>query len=734
MRFNKSVISRTTKYVLVLPILALVFWMAGAQEIISSLTQFPLSSFAIILLLLSGNLWLVGFRFWRVLKHFSIRLSLAEASRASIAGHVAGLVMISLIGQVSGRQAVLRQFGVTPLLNASLAGYERVVLAIVSGVLALVAAMYLLGAHMITAFLNKTPLIEIALLIVVGVVFSVWLGGGYNRKAANWIDRIISWKNLSHAGSIFALTLAGQFLVLLCFVVGVTALYENVPILSVFAAAALISFSASLPITINGWGVRELTSVFVLGKIGVSSADAVAISILIGLSSTAVILLVTPVLFRKPALAISCGGEGGQRTVRATDMERVAAWGLGMAVAATIFFQFHVELTAGTLNLNLADPFALLSLAAVGLGSALMRQPIRWRIAGCSRALLVFTGMLILAFANGWLKIGLTQWAIGGRLIGWLVLMGYLSAGYILISNGGHKWLRRLAETLTAFAVLIILWQVLSRLLFVSGWATGGFLTPNFEGYSGNRNAFAFQLLVVTAMLLALMGSGRIPAYFLTNTRQLRNSFLLGVIIAGVVWTGSRAGLLTEATLLLVIVTWIPVTRKVIIQGMIVAGVLWWCQSEALTLLGGMNGIQHTAGIQSYISGETSNVERWNTWVHAVELWLDSPVIGAGLGTFIAKSPEWLGYPQVIHSTPLWLLTEFGLLGIVVLAWACRSLVIYTFGKSLSSASSSRLALALLLIAFGMFGLVHEIFYQRIFWLALGALLAGPGTAIQSEK
>ncbi len=40
-----------------------------------------------------------------------------------------------------------------------------------------------------------------------------------------------------------------------------------------------------------------------------------------------------------------------------------------------------------------------------------------------------------------------------------------------------------------------------------------------------------------------------------------------------------------------------------------------------------------------------------------------------------------------------------------------------------------RHALLLLLLAFALFSCVHEIFYQRIFWLALGAMLARPFSA-----
>lgn len=745
---NKLNLRRIAKYALALPVLALVFWITGVHQVITRLAQFPLSSFALIIALLGCNLWLVGFRFWRVLEHFFIRISLSEASRASLAGHVAGLMLISLVGQVAGRQAILRRFGVTPLLNASLAAYERVVLLVVSGSLALAGATYLLDDKMLNEFFHSTPLLEIVVLAIAGWGFSLWSGG--TPQEEGWINRILTWRNLSRALSIFALSLAGQILILLCFVVGVTALHGDLPILSVLAAAALISFAASLPITVNGWGVRELTAVFVLGKLGVSSADAVAISILIGLSSTAVILATAPMLMRKktvsPAMEYAPANTSALSLTSSQDLEKAAAWILGTAVASTIFFQFHMTLSAGALNLNLADPFALLSLAAMGASYAIMRQPIQWRVAQFNRTLLAITSLLILAFINGWTKIGITQWALGGRLLGWLVLVGYLAAGYILVSHGGNRWLRRLVETLMAVAVLIILWQMLSRMLVTFGMDTDAILTPNFEGYSGNRNAFSFQLLVLAAML-PVLSHRTINSSKQSRNRSLRISLMLGVVIAGIIWSGSRAGFLAGSMLLLGLLVWRGVESKLIIRSIAFAGLLWCAQWGIQELITsdishqwleniGINGAAARSQVimQSVLSSESSNQERWQTWLHAFEIWRDSPIIGVGLGVFLAKSAQWLGHPQVIHSTPIWLLTEFGLVGIAVLGWYCRGLAIYIFGKKLSTATPHRAALALLFIAFAVFSLFHEIFYQRMFWFALGALLATPAAAFQTKK
>ena len=735
MQLTKLNFGRMAKFIPTIFMLVLVFWIAGSSSIYDTalnLIMFPASSFAIILVLLVGNLWLVGFRFWLVLKNFSIHVSLADASRASIAGHAAGLVLISLIGQVTGRQFILRRFGLSPTLNASLAGYERFVLAGVSGVLALIGAAYLFGINSIFEFFSGIPLVETAFLIVVGLVVAPCFWGG-EQKAVSLIKRAATWTNFSAWASILALTFLAQLLVLLSFVVGIIALDAQIPIFLALSAAAIISFAASMPITVNGWGVRELTSVVVLGKIGVSSADALTISILIGLLSTIVILVAIPLSFQGLALRKSFDGRDGRGRVSFAHADTIAACILGFTVALTIFFQLHIELSSGPLNINLADPFAILSLAAVGASYVIMRQPMRWQVQGFNCSLLIFTGLLVFAFAIGWSKVGITQWALGGRLLGWLVLMGYLSAGYILVSYGGVKWRRRLVEALTVFASLIILWQVLSRLLFASGFVFGAFLTTNFEGYSGNRNAFAFQLLVITAMLFVLIDNRRIisvPNY----TRYIKISILLGVIILGVVLTGSRSGRITEAILLLLVIIWRPSWRGIVFLGISIASVLWCCQLYAIYYVTGASGIDNIFSIQTNITGASSDIERLDIALRALKMWWESPFFGVGLGTFIAKGSELPGGAMVIHSTPLWLLTEFGLLGFLVLGWGCRNLMAFTFKKNLSSASTNRFALALLLVVFGLFGLFHDIFYQRIFWFALGVLIAIPGASVHVGK
>jgi hypothetical protein len=422
------------------------------------------------------------------------------------------------------------------------------------------------------------------------------------------------------------------------------------------------------------------------------------------------------------------------------EIEKYAAWVLGTVVTVAVFFQAHVSLPSGVANLNLADPFAILALAAVSLHILFSRQLPQWRISQFNLALGVISLLLALGFMHGWWEIGITQWALGGRLLGWLVLLGYLAAGYVIVANVGTHGLRRFAETLIATAVVVVILQIILRVLYHWGVNTGAHITPNFEGYAGNRNAFAFQLLVVLTLLL---GYSQVYARYGCSLQHMGRpwifSLLLGILLAGLVWSGSRTGMLVG--MLVLLLSWLGrlADRRMLGWGVILGALLWcvvWLISEKMhiqdvfLLVQGVfmreipaastvvheRALSGSGFVQSALSSDSSNYERWETLTHGLEMWWQSPVLGAGLGVFYAKSPMWMGHSQVIHSTPLWILAEFGLLGGAVFGWVFYLLV----------RQPARRILLLLLVAFLIFGLTHEIFYQRIFWLVLGAVLAQP--------
>ena len=274
-------------------LLGFIVWMAGFKDVVTELAGFPLWAVGGMLLLLSANLLMVSYRFWRVLAHFGIVLPWRIALQANVAGNVAGFFVISLVGHVMGRHMILKRFGVTPTVNASLAAYERALLVLVSGGLGTLGGMYLLGQSAVTGFLQQIALPEIGVAVCGGVILSVWLGRSkFERKFSR---QVFSSANLLRLTTIVGLTLAGQLLMLGAFMLGIIAVNDDLPILSMFAASSAISLAAAIPITVGGWGLREVAAVYVLGQLGVASADALSVSVMVGLCVTAITLAASPI-------------------------------------------------------------------------------------------------------------------------------------------------------------------------------------------------------------------------------------------------------------------------------------------------------------------------------------------------------------------------------------------------------------------------------------------------------
>ena len=193
-------------------LMIIAFWLSGVEAVLRGLAGFPPWAVASMLALLLANLFLVSLRFWRVLAHFGIALPWGIALRASIAGNVAGLFVISLFGQIMGRQSVLHSYGVQSVMNASLAAYERALLALISGVFGTLGGFYLLGQTAIAKFFGQIALAEILIAACGGIALSLWLGGSrFERKLSG---RVLSRANLARVMQIAGLTFAGQLLIL----------------------------------------------------------------------------------------------------------------------------------------------------------------------------------------------------------------------------------------------------------------------------------------------------------------------------------------------------------------------------------------------------------------------------------------------------------------------------------------------------------------------------------------
>ncbi|MER1967988.1 lysylphosphatidylglycerol synthase domain-containing protein [Castellaniella sp. GW247-6E4] len=769
MRLRKLVPLRFVALAVSFALLAGIFLFVRPENLLGALHQFPYRVLVGALVLIIINQLTVVHRYSRILDHFGHRVPWWSILRASMMGNMAALIVIPLMGHMLGRQAILRDAGVSPVENAMIVAYERVLVALVSATMAVLGGVHLLGSGVFKQMEN-IPFAEILLVLCIAGVLVKRLGlRGFERLH---ISTALAWRNVLHVLELVVVTAVSLGAMLSCFSVLFHVVAPEAGWLDLFAMAAIVSFGASIPLSFGGWGLREIFAIYVLGLFGVSSSAALSASIFCGALSIAGVLLLAGVA--------TMGGRRGGRVTPPADrvpvevgetvvhMEHASAWPMYMAVTVLIFFQIHVSVADTTVNLNLADPFAVLALSAVALEALSRRRWPQWSVPGLNAGLLTMWGVFVLGLGLAWwLRGGVSGWAVS-KVIGWAALLGYMAAGYMAVRYYGRLGFRRLVETMVI--VLCVVVVCAQALVPLHGFGLPGFLhgveTSGFEAYSGNRNALAFQLMVVMSLYLPLLGRmQRLVGGPWASAGKL-STVAFGILIGGLLLTASRSAFITFALMIGVVLVMRIAHRRLVVASLVV-GVLIWLVSGYLPFLykvvgdwvlglfwvvadwvagmyravmvwdSGVNlGASPTAalsganpaqpwimldGVGRFSTGD-SDQGRVKLMIASVDAWLRHPIIGGGLGSFLADSESILGFTTIIHNTLLWLMAEMGIVGampfvvvfvlIVRSAWIRRAHSIRAQG------------ILLLMLVFAVMSLFHEVLYQRIFWLGLGALAA----------
>jgi hypothetical protein len=95
----------------------------------------------------------------------------------------------------------------------------------------------------------------------------------------------------------------------------------------------------------------------------------------------------------------------------------------------------------------------------------------------------------------------------------------------------------------------------------------------------------------------------------------------------------------------------------------------------------------------------------------------------AGLGAFQNQKVLLVGgFPLVIHSTPIWLLAELGIVGFLAFVVPAVYVLFSEWRRARNDPAST--VIVLCFVAFAVMSAPADMLYQRTFWLVLGAALA----------
>jgi hypothetical protein len=120
---------------------------------------------------------------------------------------------------------------------------------------------------------------------------------------------------------------------------------------------------------------------------------------------------------------------------------------------------------------------------------------------------------------------------------------------------------------------------------------------------------------------------------------------------------------------------------------------------------------------------ELSNLEHRVSVMDGLAMFVASPIFGGGVGVYLQRRLEQTDVPLIIHSTPVWLLAETGLIGFLAFAIPFGRVLAQEWRRRIDDDFAAQM-LVPLLVAFAATSLFHELLYQRAFWLLFGAGIA----------
>jgi hypothetical protein len=657
---------------------------------------------------LVGGALLAAVRLWFISSDIGAPLNIKESLLALSLGQIAGAVSVQFFGQIAARSTLLGRRGVSTSANIVMATYERLVAVAVSGLMAIAGVWYLFGQFAFDLRGGGTQFLEIVAGVTIAIAAAA--GAAWGSVVLRALLRVANARVLIAIARNGILTLAIQLTTAGAYIVLAHSMSTTTSLASLFAASVIIMFAASLPISFSGWGVRELSAVVAMGAVGIKSSAALAIAVMIGVMALGAVIFIAGLAAIVPTAreteVIRSGNEA-----EASDVAVIVKWILPLAAATAVFFQIYVPTGAVDLNVNLADPVVILGATLFILGYAI-RGEAHWRFALLNLSVVITTIVITASCLHGYVVFGWSEWAFTNRLFGWFMLLCYGMTGALIVRHAGERGATMFARTFVASAAAIVLFEL--ALVIINLWAhlPSGVLTLPMEGFSQNRNAFSFGLL------LAICAMPMIP-------RHLR-PVALAVLMLGLWFAGSRAGLGT-----FVILICVTVSLRAILLWELGSAVLGF--GAGLLFVSAVSGfsaggtgsavsphIDFLAHIPIFTTNElygSSNNQRIESIMEGFQLFLSHPFFGAGLGFYMSEQIK-LGAPLVIHSTPVWLLAETGIVGFAAFAVPAAWIFFREWPLRYRDAAAQTIIMAL--VAFVVMSSVHELLYQRALWLLLG--------------
>ncbi|MFH1803832.1 MAG: lysylphosphatidylglycerol synthase transmembrane domain-containing protein, partial [Pseudomonadota bacterium] len=485
------------------------------------------------------NQILSSFRFKLALRMFDVPMDNRSSHKFNIYSIVAGIFFFNFIGQSISRSI---------LMGKSLGGeaaffvtaIERVFSLSILIVLSLIFSFISYGAISFDFIKLSSFLISVVfILISIFLTFSLFI------KKRRKLELFLMFSG-AVGGSFWGVAtvtfLMHVFMMLayLTLVIGAVGIGYN----NIYAVLAILltMLGASLPISFGGWGIREVTASFAFSaaslpaELGVAAGVGIGILTIFSLAMN-VVLIWGYDFFRSSKFDFDTD-RSQSATRQCRRLLKSLSWIFPTAIAILMMVQIPIPFGDGKINVNFADPVAIVS-GMTFLLFFIQRKiwSFLWIPKFANYSFLAFFATIVIGYTVGYLRFGYVDWSFYNRFIGAGLLLSYLMSGAALSVMGGDSAMRLIVRVLFVSIVVMAVCEYFLRIIFVGtdvlvllGWDG-----PRWFGLFGNPNAYAFFLVCCLPLVTIFMNDND------KKTMEWRNSLYVGLIIFVIYLTSSRA-------------------------------------------------------------------------------------------------------------------------------------------------------------------------------------------------
>ncbi len=260
------------------------------------LLHMKLSTCAMIIAAFALNFYLGSMRNYLGYQQFKLPVSFSALQLGLLSGVLGGIVPI-FGSAVTQSLSLKKSSGLPASTSVLLFFYDKIIMAIAGLSMTCVAVFMLVHdwdfLKQIAIQNEGSSLFEFmtCLAMCVSVVF-MYVVPKTNRLT---VFKLINLRTISYITGSLLLSFGMWFISTSCFVQCIQDFYgadfNTLARSEVFAACSIISFMASLPISVNGWGVREFAAISVLAFLAIPAEVALSAAITVGVLSTGSVLI-----------------------------------------------------------------------------------------------------------------------------------------------------------------------------------------------------------------------------------------------------------------------------------------------------------------------------------------------------------------------------------------------------------------------------------------------------------